>query len=85
MTHDESRIPAPLGRGVVNAPPPLPKLVFPAPMKYLISYRTTDGEDREFVISNPIEADDSKLTAYAFKHGIRSFIRSRITSFKPQT
>lgn len=58
-------------------------LIFPKAAKYSISYRKAeDNSIGYYIISNPIEESQCSITAYAFKHGIRTFIKSRIRSFK---
>ena len=59
-----------------------PRIVFPEPAKYKITYTKEDGETSEYIISNPVECDSKKITAYAFGRGIRSFVKERISAFK---
>lgn len=63
---------------VINTPK-LPPPVFPPPSKYSITYRTEKGEIKDYEISNPIGANNASITAYAFKRGIRTFKKDRIT------
>ncbi len=56
------------------------EVVFPAPAKYTLKYEKSDGEIKEYVVSNPIESSDKSITVYAFEHGIRSFIKEQILS-----
>ena len=65
---------------------PTPKLavaapVFPNPAKYTISYVKADGSMGNYTISNPIEASQDSITAYAFGRGIRTFKKARVRSF----
>jgi hypothetical protein len=50
--------------------------------KYSIKYKKENGQISEYTISQPIEKDDSKITAYAFGKGIRSFKVERILALK---
>jgi hypothetical protein len=70
---------------ILNPEPEPPKIVFPEPAKYEITYKTLGGETKIYLVSNPIEADNTKFTAYAFKAGVRSFIKSRVLTFKKVT
>lgn len=65
-----------------KASPPKPALVFPNPAKYSLIYKTKDGVVKDYTISNPIEADANKLTAYSFSRGVRSFEKKRILKFE---
>jgi hypothetical protein len=58
-----------------------PPISYPAPAKYSLTYRTTRGEIKSYTISNPIEADANKFTAYAFGKGVRCFHKNRISQF----
>ena len=63
-------------------PPAPPKaLVFPEPSKYSIEYMKADGSMGNYVISNPIEASNDAVTAYAFGRGVRTFKKARVRSF----
>jgi hypothetical protein len=64
---------------IITNTPKLPPPVFPPAAKYRITYRTERGEIKGYEISNPIESDANVITAYAFKRGVRSFKKDRIT------
>lgn len=57
-------------------------VVFPDAAKYKITYRKSNGEHKEYTISNPIEADQFKMTCYAFGKGVRSFIKANVISLE---
>ena len=59
-----------------------PVIVFPKPSKYSIVYKTLDGKVDTYQISNPLSADNDKITAYAFGKGIRSFKKANISAFE---
>jgi hypothetical protein len=56
-------------------------LNIPRAAKYSIQYQKADGTTGDYMISNPIEADEEKITCYAFKHGVRTFKRNQIRRF----
>jgi len=56
-------------------------LVFPPAAKYNITYTKADGTMGNYMISNPIEANNDSITAYAFGRGVRTFVKSRVRSF----
>jgi hypothetical protein len=55
--------------------------VFPPSAKYGFSYRTVDGRNGYYTISNPISSNQDSITTYAFGHGIRTFKKSKIRGF----
>jgi len=55
---------------------------YPPPSKYKVRYTKDNGETNDYVISNPVEEDGKKITAYCFGRGIRSFVKERINSFE---
>lgn len=58
-----------------------PAMTFPEPAKYALEYRRSDGQIRSYTVSNPIEADDEKITCYAYGRGVRSFLKAQVISF----
>ena len=54
---------------------------FPSAAKYSITYMKADGSIGNYTISNPIEANNDVITAYAFGRGIRTFKKARVRSF----
>lgn len=59
----------------------LATVVFPKAAKYKIVYTDTSGHTKDYLISNPIEETVNNFTTYAFKHGIRTFIKTQVRSF----
>jgi hypothetical protein len=57
-------------------------VVFPNAAKYKIDYLKSDGTVKEYIISNPIDADATKITCYAYGRGVRSFIKSNVISLE---
>lgn len=60
----------------------LPRVVFPRASKYSLDYVRADGSIGNYTISNPIEATDDSITAYAFGKGVRSFKKSCICGLR---
>jgi hypothetical protein len=60
----------------------MPVLPFTAPKKYQIVYLTRENKRKTYVVSNPIEETEDKVTCYAFGvgKGVRSFFKSCILS-----
>jgi len=57
------------------------KVAFPKPAKYWMRYQRRDGQEKMYLVSNPIEATPDTVTVYAFGSGVRSFIKDRIRRF----
>lgn len=57
---------------------PSPTIKYAPPAKYAIKYNKY-GVIGDYIISNPIEADDKKITVYAQGRGVRTFVLNRIT------
>lgn len=54
---------------------------FPTPKKYRMVYQKKNGEVDVYTVSNPIDSTEDMMTAYAFGHGVRSFLKNRIHGF----
>lgn len=55
--------------------------VFPDASKYRLDYTKADGTVANYTISNPIEANQESITAYAFGRGVRTFKKAQVRSF----
>lgn len=62
------------------APTPV-AVALPKAQRYSVTYEKTNGEIKNFIISNPIEEDANKVTVYAFGSGIKSLLKRNIRSF----
>lgn len=57
-------------------------LKLPAPKKYLLFYKKSNGENSVHETSVPIEETNKSIICYSYKRGIRTFLKSNIVSMK---